>query len=452
MSMLIKNIDAIVTVDQKRRILKNNSIAIEGDRIVEIGPLDILKKNYSNVEKEIDGKGTVAFPGFINSHAHLSQTIFRGLVDDKPLIEWLKPIFLLRREATSEEIVLSTALGCLEMIKNGITTVATLQAFRYIDDAVSKIEELGIRCVVARISTDYREVETTPVESVERCVRESEAFIRRWHNSASGRIRVMLGPLGLPASSLELFRHMKELSKKYNVGIHTHVGENKKTFNMLKKEQGKGEIGVLFDLGILGPNVVLAHCILVSEKDLKLLSKTKTNVVHCPCSNMKLATGIAPVPKMIKSGINVALGTDGAPSNNRLDMITEMKHAALLHKVAMLSPDVTPATQVLEMATINGAKALGLESEIGSLEKGKKADLILVDFKKPHLLPNWNPISHLVYAATGCDVESVICNGQLLMKNRKMITIDEESLLERIPKLGESILKHFPELKRYVEV
>jgi len=452
MPMLIKNINTIVTMDPKRRILKNTSIAIEGDRIVEIGPLEKLKKDYPNLEKEISGKGMVAFPGFINSHAHLSQTVFRGLVDDKPLIEWLKPIFLLRKEATREEIVLSTLLGCLEMIKNGITAVATLQAFRYIDDAVSKIQESGIRCVIARISTDYREVETTPVESVEQSVRESETFIRKWHNSASGRIRVMLGPIGLPASSLELFRHMKELSLKYKVGIHTHAGENKKTLSMLKREYGKGEIGVFNDLGILGPDVVLAHCILISEYDLRLLSETKTNVVHCPCSNMKLATGIAPIPKMISSGINVALGTDGAPSNNRLDMITEMKYAALLHKVATLSADVTPATQVLEMATINGAKALRLENEVGSIQKGKKADLILVGFKKPHLLPNWNPVSHLVYSATGCDVETVICNGQLLMENRKLTTIDEAAFLEDVQKLEKAIPKHFPGIKRYIKI
>ena len=452
MSILIQNIDTIVTMDDKRRILNDSSIAIEDDRIVELGPTKKLKRNYSNADKVIDAKGMIAFPGLINSHAHLSQTILRGLADDQPLREWLKPIFLFRKDASREEIILSTVLGCLEMIKNGITTVATLQASKYIDDATRKIQEAGLRSVIARISTDYKEVETTPVESVEQSARENEAFIRRWHYSASGRIRVMLGPLGLPASSVELFERMKELTEKYKVGIHTHAGENKKTFSELNKQYGKGAIGVLNDLGILGPNVILAHCILISDNDIKLLSKTKTNVVHCPCSNMKLATGIAPVPKMIESGINVALGTDGAPSNNRLDMITEMKHAALLHKVAMLSPDVIPATRVLEMATVNGAKALGLEEEVGSLKKGKKADLILVGFRKLHLLPNWNPISHLVYSATGCDVETVVCNGQVLMENRKLMTLDEESFLGEAQKLKESMPRHLSNLKRYLEI
>lgn len=452
MSVLIRNIDFAVTMDKKRRFQKDASIVIEDDRIVELGPTEELKRNYSNTDKVIDAKGMVAFPGLINSHAHLSQTILRGLADDLPLIEWLKPIFLLRKDASREEIILSTALGCLEMIKNGITTVATLQSSRYIDDAAKIIQESGLRSVIARISTDYKEVETTPVESVDQSIRGNEVFIRRWHNSASGRIRVMLGPLGLPASSLELFKQMKELSKKYKVGIHTHAGENKKTSGELNRQYGKGEIGVLNDLGILGPDVVLAHCISVSDDDITLLSGTRTNVVHCPCSNMKLATGIAPIPKMIESGINVALGTDGAPSNNRLDMITEMKHAALLHKVATLSPKAIHATQVLEMATINGAKALKVENEVGSLEKDKKADLILVGFRKPHLLPNWNPISHLVYSATGCDVETVICNGQVLMENRKLKTLDEESFLDKARELKESMPRHLPNLKRYVEI
>lgn len=452
MSILIKNINTAVTMDKKRRILKDSSIAIEDNRIVELGPTEKLKRNYSNADKVIDAKGMIAFPGLINSHAHLSQTILRGLADDQPLGEWLKPIFLFRKDANREEIILSTVLGCLDMIKNGITTVATLQASKYIDDAVIKIQESGLRCVIARISTDYKEVETTPVEPVEQSIRENEAFIRRWHYSASGRIRVMLGPLGLPSSSPEMFKQMKELSEKHKVGIHTHAGENKKTFCELNKQYGKGDIGVLNDLGVLGADVTLAHCILVSDNDIKLLSKTKTNVVHCPCSNMKLATGIAPVPKMIESGINVALGTDGAASNNRLDIITEMKYAALLHKLAMLSPSIMAATQVLEMATVNGAKALGLENEVGSLEKGKKADLILVSFRKLHLLPNWNPISHLVYSATGCDVETVICNGQVLMENRKLMTLDEESFLDEAEKLKESMPKHLPNLKGYLEI
>jgi 5-methylthioadenosine/S-adenosylhomocysteine deaminase len=419
----------VITVDPQRRIFERGSVAIEGGKIVAVG-----KGVKTKAETVIDARGKAVLPGLINAHTHLSMTLFRGVADDMPLMEWLETkIWPIEVNLTADDCYAGALLGCLEMIKSGTTCFA--DQYFYMEDVVRAVGEAGLRGVLARGI-----IELDDPKKRETTIREGERLVKTCHGKANGRILTMFGPHSAYTCSPECLMRVKELAKKYKVGIHTHIAETQDEIGKITKKYGKRPVEHLDSIGFLGPEVLAAHCVWVTDQEIKIAQKQGVKPVHNPVSNMKTASGMAPVPEMLAAGMPVALGTDGAASNNSLDMFDEMKFAALLNKVHKLDPTALPAQKVLEMATVNGAIALGLQDKIGSLEVGKKADIVLVDMKKPHLVPLHNVISHLVYSAVGGDVDTVIVDGKILMQGCKVLTLDEDKILEGAQKASDDLL------------
>jgi 5-methylthioadenosine/S-adenosylhomocysteine deaminase len=319
------------------------------------------------------------------------------------------------------------------MIKSGTTCFA--DQYFYMEDVARAVEEAGLRGVLSRGI-----IELDDPEKRKRTIREGERLVKNCQGMVNGRITTMFGPHAAYTCSPECLMQVKELARKYKVGIHTHIAETQEEVERIEKKYGKRPVEHLDGIDFLGPEVLAAHCVWLTKHEIEVIKKRGVKPVHNPVSNMKTGSGVAPVPEMIKAGIPVALGTDGAASNNSLDMFNEMKFAALLSKVHKLDPTVVPAQAVLEMATIKGAIALGLQREIGSLEVGKKADIVLVDLKKPHLAPLHNVISHLVYSAVGSDVDTVIVDGEVLMQEGKVLSLNEDKVLEDVQKVSDDLL------------
>jgi 5-methylthioadenosine/S-adenosylhomocysteine deaminase len=419
----------IVTMDPHRRIIRRGSLAIEGDRIAAIG--EVVEGRGDVV---IDARGKAVLPGLINAHTHLPMTLLRGIADDMPLLEWLETkIWPIERNLKKGDCYRGALLGCLEMIKSGTTCFA--DQYFFMDEVARAVEESGMRGVLS-----YGIIEMDDPQRRESELRVGEKFVREYHGKADGRIQAMFGPHAAYTCSPECLLRVKELARKYGVGIHTHVAESRDEVDRVVRKYGKRPVEHLDAIGFLGPEVLAAHCVWLTSHEISIIRERGVKPVHNPVSNMKIACGIAPVPEMLAAGIPVALGTDGAASNNSLDLLGEMKFAALLNKVGKLDPTVMPAPTVLEMATINGARALGLGDEIGSLEVGKKADVLLIDLKRPHFTPLHNVISHVVYNAVGSDVDTVIVDGKIIMQGREVLTLDEAKVLEDAQRAAEDLL------------
>lgn len=419
----------IITMDAQRRVFKRGSVAIEGDRISAVG-----KEVRERADVVIDAGGKAVLPGVINAHTHLSMTLLRGVADDMPLMEWLEnKVWPIERNLKGQDCYAGALLGCLEMIKSGTTCFA--DQYFFMEDVASAVEEAGIRGVLS-----YGIIERDDPERRRSELQAGEKLVKEYHGTANGRILTMFGPHASYTCSPECLMQVKELARKYEVGIHTHISESRDEVERVAKKYGRRPVEHLDAIGFLGPEVLAAHCVWLTEQEISILRKRGVKPVHSPVSNMKTASGVAPVPEMLAAGIPVALGTDGAASNNALDMFSEMKFAALLNKVHKLDPTAVPAQAVLEMATINGAIALGMQDEIGSLEVGKKADVLLVDLKRPHFVPLHNVISHLVYNAVGSDVDTVIVDGEIVMRERKVLTVDEDKVLEGAQKASDDLL------------
>lgn len=418
----------VITMDPQRHIFERGSVAIEGDKIVAVG-----KGVKTKAETVIDAQGKAILPGLINAHTHLSMTLLRGVADDMELMPWLEKIWPIEQNLTADDCYAGALLGCLEMIKSGTTCFA--DQYFYMEDVARAVEEAGLRGVLSRGI-----IEVQGSEKLKRTIEEGEKLVKNCHGKANGRILTMFGPHAAYTCSPECLMQVKELAKKYGVGTHIHISESQDEVDRVMKKYGKRPVEHLDSIGFLGPEVLAAHCVWLTEREISVIRERGVKPVHNPVSNMKIACGVAPVPEMLAAGIPVALGTDGAASNNALDMFNEMKFAALLSKVHKLDPTVVPAQATLEMATINGATALGLGDKIGSLEVGKKADIVLVDMKKPHLVPLHNVVSHLVYSAVGGDVDTVIVDGKVLMQGRKVLTLDEDKVLEGAQKASDGLL------------
>lgn len=404
-------------------IIENGEIAIEAGKIKTVGPAGTVEKGWL-ADKVIDAGGMVAIPGFINCHTHAAMTLLRSYADDLPLMQWLSErIWPLEARLTGEDVYWGTMLCVLEMIKSGTTTFADMYFF--MNDVAKAVEQSGIR---ASLSRGMIGVAPTAQLALE----ESEAFVQEWQGAADGRITAMLGPHAPYTCPPAYLEKVMTLAKKYNVGIHIHLAETLQEVNDIRKEYGKSPIAHVNSLGLLDFPVLGAHCVHVSPEDINIMKEKDVRVAHNPESNMKLASGIAPVPQMLADGIVVGLGTDGAASNNNLDMLEEMRSAALLHKVSTMDPTVIPSYKALAMATANGARVLGLEKEIGILKPGYKADVILIDFEQPHLYPKHDVVAHTVYAAQSSDIKTVIINGRIVMENRRVLTIDEKEILKKV--------------------
>lgn len=421
--MLIENLRYIVTMDSKNKIIKDGAISIEGNKIKELGKTEKIAKTRG--EKIIDGSGMVAMPGLIKTHTHSPMTLLRGYADDLPLMEWLKEkIWPMEAKLKPRDCYYGSLLACLEMISFGVTTFSDM--YPYPDQILKAVKKSGLRAMIS----------PAIFENInEKCnVKNGKRFLK----NKSERITPALGPHSPYACSKEELEEIEKISKEKNKKIHIHACETRDEVKQIKEKYGMGPIEFLDSLGLINENTILAHAVWISDKEIRIVRKRGAKIVHCPVSNMKLGSGIMPIQKMNK--MTISLGSDGPSSNNNLDMFEELKIASLLHKVNNLDPTITTAGGMLEMGTVNGAKTLGLENKIGSLEPGKKADLILVDFKKPHLTPIYNPISHLVYSSNGSDVDTVICNGNILMRNREF-NLDQNKVMEKVEKIKEKLLK-----------
>ncbi len=424
--IIIKNA-YVLTMDPDAGDLKNGTVVIEDGKITEIG-----EKTRESADTVIDANGSVVMPGLVNTHTHAAMTLFRGYADDLQLAEWLeKHIWPAEAQLKAEDVYKGSLLACLEMIKSGTTSFADMYFF--MDETAKAVEASGLRA-----SLSHGLIELWNKEKGEADLKEGKRFVRAWQGAAGGRIKTMYGPHAPNTCSEEFLAKVKEEARRDGAGIHIHVLETEAELNAMKERYGKCSVHLLEDLGFLGPDVLAAHCVWLSDGDIEILRKRGVNVSHNPISNMKLASGIAPVYKMLEKGMNVTLGTDGCASNNNLDLFEEMKTAALLHKVSTGNPIALPARQVLEMATVNGAKALGTET--GMLKVGKKADVIIVDMNKPHLTPCFDVPSHLVYSAKGSDVRTTIVDGKVLMDNYGVLALDEETVVEDARKAAEELV------------
>lgn len=401
--------------------IKKGSILLEDDKISSINQ----NLSHKDADIVIAGEGKVLIPGLVNTHTHLSMTLLRGLADDMVLDTWLNDhIWPTEANLDGELCYVGAKLACAEMIKSGTTTFNDM--YFYMDRVAQAVDESGIRGNICHGMLDMGDEEKRKAE-----YKESLRIIDKCHNTADGRIKVSFGPHAPYTCSTELLTWVRKKASQLGVRIHTHVSETEFEVKTIIDTYEGRPFEYLDRLGFLDDDVLVAHAVWPSESELDILRERGVKVSHNPVSNMKLASGVSPVAKMMDKGITVSLGTDGAASNNNLDMLEEMKIAAIQQKVNTGNPTVLKAYDVFNIATIGGATALGLEGEIGTIEEGKKADLVLVDMKAPHLTPYRHPISHLVYAANGGDVDTVICNGQILMHERELLTIDEKTLLEQ---------------------
>ncbi len=417
-SILIKN-GTLVTMDSAHRIIRGD-LLISASRITELG------NTSQSADVVIDAEGCAVIPGFVQTHIHLCQTLFRGAADDLALIDWLKKrVWPMEAAHSAASIAASARLGIAELIKGGTTCALTMETVNHTSEVFKVVEETGFRATVGKCMMDKGdEVPAALQEKTSASIEQSVALLEEWHGRADGRIRYCFAPRFAISCTRELLEKVAELARGRGVMIHTHASENRTECALVEADTGLRNIAYLDSVGVTGRHVALAHCVHLSNDEIRILKATNTNVVHCPSSNMKLGSGIAPVAKLLEERISVSLGADGAACNNRLDMFTEMRTAALLQK-ALHGPEVLDANRVFRMGTIDGARALGLEAEIGSLEIGKRADVAVVKLNQLHTSPEADVVSSLVYAAEASDVQSVVIDGRLVMQKRELLTIDE---------------------------
>lgn len=393
-------------------IIDNGVVVVDNGLIAYAG-----KDTGEKADRVLDAKGCAVMPGIINAHTHLSMTVLRGCADGLPCEDWIKKIQPEEAKLTPPDIRAGAHLGMLEMIKSGTTSFADM--YIHMDEVARAVEETGMRAALG-----YGMIEGLN-EDTDSKLRSRERFAREWNGKADGRIKTMYAPHSAASCSKEFLIRVKELAARDRSRIHIHVLETEHELQLMKKRYGMCSVNLLNSIDLLGPDTLAAHCIWLSDDDIEILSKNNANVIHCPASNMNLGAGVAPVPKMLGRGINVALGTDGAASAGSLDMWKEMRAALYLHRLK--DPRSMPASKVLEMATANGARALGIKA--GVLKPGYLADIIVVDLKKPQFISS-DPISALIYGATAGYVRTTIVNGEVLMEDHRVTKLDEDKIMD----------------------
>ena len=433
---LIVSSGIVVTMDGGRAVYQDGSVAIRGDTIVDVGPRSEVEARYKSAQM-IDARGKLVLPGFINGHTHVPMTLFRGLHDDVTLNDWLyKYIFPAEAKNVNKEFVRwGTRLAAAEQIRSGVTTFADMY---YFEDAVAEeTKAAGMRGVLGETFIDFPAPDN---KSEAEMLAYTEKFLKKWQGDAL--IRAAPAPHSIYTCSKKTLADAAALARKYQAPILIHVAEMKKEWDDSEKVNGMSPVQYLEKIGVLGPDVVAAHCIFVDEADRQLLAERHVGCVHNPSSNMMLASGVSPVPEMRAAGVAVGLGTDGpAGSNNDLNLMEEIDLAAKLAKITKMDPLALNAKAVVEMATIDGARALHMEKEIGSLEAGKKADLALIGLDAPNAVPMYDVYAQIAYSLKGSDVETVVIGGRVVMRDRKLLTIDEPRVLEKAREYGKSVSK-----------
>jgi 5-methylthioadenosine/S-adenosylhomocysteine deaminase len=403
-------------------------VAIRDGRIEAVGSVD----PDARYDRVIDAGGGYVLPGLIQTHIHLCQTLFRGSADDLPLLEWLRRrVWPMEAAHNPASLRAAARLAALELLTSGTTAVLTMETVHDTDAVFEAVAETGLRATIGKAMMDSApEAPRRLREDTRASLDESLSIARRWEGAAEGRLRAALAPRFAVSCSEELLRSVAALSDERGLLVHTHASESRDEVAVVRGRTGFGNLEYLSHVRLTSPRLCAAHCVWVEEHEMALLADSGVKVLHCPSSNLKLGSGIAPVADMRKRGISVSLGADGAACNNRLDMFEEMRLAALL-QAARNGPGALPARDALWMATRGGAQALGLEAELGSIEPRKRADLIIVDRDRPHLLPGDDPCSTIVYAARGSDVTTTIVDGTILVEDGKPLHMDPREILSR---------------------
>jgi cytosine/adenosine deaminase-related metal-dependent hydrolase len=421
-SLLIRDA-TIVTMNDALEVVEGD-ILIRDGRIAAVGDV-----SDGAVARTIECAGGFVTPGFVQTHVHLCQTLFRGYADDLALLDWLKRrVWPLEAAHTPASLAASARLAAAELLLGGTTTVLTMETVHDTDAVFEALEPIGLRAVVGKCLMDApSEAPARLFEQTSRAIDESLALHARWHGRANGRLSAALAPRFALSCTRDLLEHVAAISRQRNVLVHTHAAENRDEVALVRARTGLSNIGYFDALGLTSPRLCVAHCVWVDANEQAALARHGAHVLHCPGSNLKLASGIAPVAAMRAQGINVSLGADGAACNNHLDMFAEMRLAAGL-QAATAGAGALTARDALWMATRAGARALGLEAEIGSIEVGKRADLVLIDRDRPHLATAPDPISALVYAARPADVRATIVDGAVVVDNFQLTTADAAAI------------------------
>lgn len=425
----------VVTMDGSSRVIDNGAVAVKGERIVAVGTAAEIAAKYS-APRAMNATGKVVMPGLINTHTHIPMVLFRGIADDLVLMEWLqKYIFPAEAKNVDEQFVRwGTRLGCLEMIQGGTTTYVDMY---YFEDAIADETALaGMRAVLGETLIDFPAPDNKTWDAG---IIYTEKFAAKWKGHAL--ITPAIAPHAAYTVSTDHLKQAHSFSERFRIPLVIHAAEDPAEVKTIQERYGSSSVAYLDRIGLLDERVIAAHMIWPTSDDISTLAKRRVGVAHCPQSNMKLAGGAAPVPQMLKAGVAVGLGTDGAASNNDLNLWEEMDTAAKLHKLISKDPTVINAREALEMATIRGARAIHQDKEIGSLEAGKRADLIIIDMDSTHQTPLYNVYSQLVYATKASDVETVIIDGRVVMMNRRVLTIDERSVRAKANEYRDRIRK-----------
>jgi 5-methylthioadenosine/S-adenosylhomocysteine deaminase len=422
----------VLTLNSRDDRFQPGAVAIHGTEIVAVGAADTIRARY-RAAKTLNVPDCVVMPGLINSHTHAAMTLFRGLADDLPLMEWLQNhIFPAEQKLSSDWVYWGTLLACAEMILSGTTTFCDMYLFE--DKVAEAAKHAGMRALVGEVLYDFP---SPHYGAIENGLRFSEELLQEWRGDPL--VRIAVEPHAAYTCSPKLLQQCRELALRHEAPLIMHLSETDAEVEEIMRRYGARPVAYVERLGLLGPALIADHCVKLDDGDMELLATRRVNVVHNPESNMKLASGVAPVPQLLARGVNVALGTDGCASNNNLDLFGEMDCCAKLHKVAAMDPTVLPAVEVLAMATRKGAKALGWPGQIGELAPGRFADCIAVDFRKPHLTPCYRPVSHLVYAARGGDVRHSVIHGRLVMEDRHLLTLDVEEIMAHVRRIAKII-------------
>jgi 5-methylthioadenosine/S-adenosylhomocysteine deaminase len=421
----------LLTLDANHTEIVDGAVAISQDTITAVGSANGFS-DWS-AARVVDAGGGIIMPGLINTHTHAAMTCFRGLADDLQLMNWLnKHIFPAEAKLDDQKVYLGTLLACAEMIMSGTTCFCDMYLF---EDAVARAaSEAGMRAVVGEVLYDFDSPNYGPIE---KGFEYTQKLIDAWR--ADPLVTIAVEPHSTYLCAPELLRKAFQLTQSLRLPLVIHLAESKSEVDQIKERYGRTPVEHLAELGILAPNVLACHCVELTENDIHLLQRFDVKVAHNAESNMKLASGVAPIPELLDKGICVGLGTDGCASNNNLDLFLEMDTVAKLHKARTLDPTTMDALSVLKMATIQAARALGLDHLIGSLEAGKKADLIIIDTNKPHLTPMYSPVSHLVYAAMGSDVATTIINGRVVMENGSLNTMDLRKVMDDVNQIAKEL-------------
>lgn len=435
-SILIRGA-AVVTMDAERRVLARGDVLLEGDRIVAVGPR-VRPRGPAHL---IDGRGCAVLPGLIQSHVHLCQALFRGMADELPLMRWLRErIWPLEAAHDARSMRASAELGLAELLLGGTTTILDLGSVHHHDAVFAAMERAGIRGISGKSMMDVGVgVPKGLRESRRSSMQESLRLAERWDGAAGGRLGYAFGPRFILSCSEGLLREVAREATQRNLRIHSHVAEHPGEKAEVRAQLGMDDVDALAAFGIAGPHVVLAHGVQLARAQMKRLAAAGTRIVHCPSANLKLASGIADVVAMREAGIVVGIGADGAPCNNRLDAFTELRSAALLAKAKRGDAAALSAMDALAMATIDGARALGLDADVGSLERGKKADVIVVALDQPHAVPGGDPVARLVYSSTARDVRHAFVDGRWVVRDAELTTLDRDEVVAAAKREGAKV-------------